>query len=260
MRKYYFEESKLVNRLRTRFGIDKPYALPWGEWDEWNAKTKKEKPFAYFITETLPEFLDKILSYIPTPISDIRYYCRNRFYRKSHVLPCYFKPGQYHDLDERLLHGIMNSLVDFVEVEKAYKSRWCVTEESQTAKWRNGRCPELGLEYLAWEMTLDSEDLDETERSDSQAAVAREIKAVYDWWKVTRPARPDPYDASGWSEYCKVSEEQGYKIFSNKEKNPELEELSTVTHKKLREIEAAYDAEDEAMLIRVIKIRCSLWA
>jgi hypothetical protein len=260
MRRHYFEESELVNRLRTRFGIVKPYALPWGEWDEWNAQTKKEKPFAYFITETLPEFLDKCLNKIPTPIDDIRYYCRNRFYRKSHVLPCYFKPGEYHDLDERLLHGVMNSLVDFVEIEKAYKSRWCNTEESKTAKWRNGRCPELGLEYLAWEMTLDSEELDITERSDSQAATAREIKEIYDWWKVTRPARPDPYDASGWSEYCRKSEAAGYTIFSNKEKDPELAAMSDLTHKKLREIEAAYDTEDEDMLIRVIKIRRSLWA
>ena len=260
MRRHYFEESKLVDRLRTRFGIIKPYALPWEEWDEWNEKIKKEKPLAYFITEIVPEFLDKVLGKIPTPISDIRYYCRNRFNRKSHVLPCYFKPGEYHDLDERILHGLMNSLVDFVEVELAYKSRWCNTEESKTAKWRKGRCPELGLAHLAWEMTLDSEALDITERSDSQAATAREIKVIYDWWKFTRPARPDAYDASGWAEYCKKSEEQGYKLFSNKEKSPELAELSTVTHKKLREIEAAYEAEDEAMLIRVIKIRRSLWA
>ena len=76
MKRYYFEESKLVDRLRTRFGIVKPIALPWGEWDEWNEKIKKEKPVAYFITETVPEFLDNVLGKIPTPISDIRYYCR----------------------------------------------------------------------------------------------------------------------------------------------------------------------------------------
>ena len=260
MRRHYFEESELVNRLRTRFGVVKPYALPWDEWDEWNEKTKKAKPWAYWITETVPEFLDKILDKIPTPIDDIRYYCRNRFYRKSHVLPCYFKPGEYHDLDERLLHGIMNSLVDHVEVELAYKSRWCNTEESKTAKWKNGRCIPLGLSHLAWEMTLDDPSIDITERADSQAATAREIKAIYDWWKVIRPARPDAYDASGWTEYCERNREAGNNIFSNKKKDPELAELSTVTHKKLREIEAAYDAEDEAMLIRVIKIRRSLWA
>jgi len=260
MKRYYFEESKLVDRLRTRFGIVKPIALPWREWDEWNEKIKKEKPVAYFITETVPEFLDNVLGKIPTPIADIRYYCRNRFYRKSHVLPCYFKPGEYHDLDERLLHGIMNSLVDFVEVELAYKSRWCNTEESKTAKWRKGRCPELGLAHLAWEMTLDDPNLGVYDRCDSQATTAREVKAIYDWCKITRPARPDPMDASGWSEYCKKSEAAGHSIFSNKEKDPLLVEMSDMTHKKLREIEAAYDAEDEEMLMRIIKIRRSLWA
>jgi hypothetical protein len=88
MRKHYFEESQLVDRLRSRFGILKPYALGWDEWDEWNEKIKKEKPIAYFITETVPEFVDRILEKIPTPLDDIRYYCRNRFNRKSHVLPC----------------------------------------------------------------------------------------------------------------------------------------------------------------------------
>ena len=260
MRRHYFEESELVNRLRTRFGIDKPYALGWGEWDKWNEKIKKEKPVAYFITETFPEFLDNVLDKIPTPIADIRYYCRNRFNRKTHILPTGFKPGEYHDLDERLLFGIMNGLVDYVEVELAYKSRWCNTEESKTAKWKNGRCPELGLAHLAWEMTLDGEELDVTERCDSQAATAREVKAIYDWWKFTRPNRPDPYDASGWSEYCEASREAGHNIFTDKEKDPELAEMSNVTHKKLREIEAAYDAEDEEMLIRVIKHRRSFWA
>jgi histone acetyltransferase (RNA polymerase elongator complex component) len=67
-------------------------------------------------------------------------------------------------------------------------------------------------------------------------------------------------DASGWSEYCEKSREAGHNIFSNKEKDPELVEMSNKAHKKLREIEESYDAEDEEMLIRVIKRRRSLWA
>ena len=259
MRTYAHEWNFFVY-LRRRLGVEKPYALEWGAWEKWEAELKKEKPVAFFLTETIPDIINNIGNHIPTPIDDIRYYCRNRFYRKSHVLPCGFKPGEYHDLDERLLHGIMTSLIDFVEIEKAYKSRWCNTIESKNAKWRNGRCPELGLAYLAWEMTLDDPALDINERSDSQAEVAREIKAIYDWWKFTRPNRPDAYDASGWSDYCEKSMEAGYSIFSSKEKDPELVEMSDVSHKKLRDIEAAYDAEDEDMLIRVIKIRRNLWA
>jgi len=252
----YASEWKIFLYLRKRFGVEKPFALEWGKWEEWNKQLKEEKPLAYFLTETVPDFIDDVTHYIPTPISDIRYYCRNRFYRKTHVLPTGFKPGEYHDLDERILHGIMNALVDYVEVELAYKSRWCGTEESKTAKWRNGRCPELGLAHLAWEMTLDDPSLDESNRCDSQAATAREIKAIYDWWKA-RPNRPDPYDISGWSELCDEKRNGGLRIFEKG--SPEYERRKTKSFKMLRKIEAQYEKEDEEMLIRVIKHRRSLW-
>ena len=132
----YAQEWKIFNKLRKQFGIEKPVALEWGGWEKWDAKIKKEKPFAFFLTETLPDFINDVAEYIPTPISDIRYYCRNRFYRKTHVLPTGFKPGEYHDLDERILHGIMNGLVDYVEVELAYKSRWCNTWSSTSCTAR----------------------------------------------------------------------------------------------------------------------------
>ena len=47
-------------------------------------------------------------------------------------------------------------------------------------------------------------------------------------------------------------------MFSN-DRTPELEEMSDRSHKLLQEIEAAYEAEDEAMMIRLIKARDSLW-
>jgi hypothetical protein len=43
------------------------------------------------------------------------------------------------------------------------------------------------------------------------------------------------------------------------DKSPELKAMSDAAHEKLREIEAAYEAEDEAMMIRLIKARDSLW-
>lgn len=252
----YANEWKIFNYLRKRFGVDKPVALEWGGWEKWEEKVKKEKPMAYFLTETVPDFINDVTHYIPTPIADIRYYYRNRFYRKTHVLPTGFKPGEYHDLDERILYGIMNSLVDYVEVELAYKSRWCNTEESKTAKWQNGRCPELGLAHLAWAMTLGSEELDEVERCNSQAASAREIKIIYDWWK-SRPNRPDPYDVSGWSEICEDRQNGGLKMFEKG--STEFERRKDKALKTLRKIESQYEKEDQDMLIRVIKRRHSLW-
>lgn len=254
----YPHEWKFFEYLRKRYGIEKPYALEWGGWEKWEEQIKKEKPWAFFLTETVPDFINDVANYIPTPIANIRYYCRNRFYRKTHVLPTGFKPGEYHDLDERILHGMMNALVDYVEVELAYKSRWCNTDESKTAKWRNGRCPELGLVHLAWEMTLDDPALDITERSDSQAQTAREVKAIYDWWKFTRPARPDAYDASGWTELCDEKRNGGIGFLEKG--SDEFELRRSESHKQLRKIEEDYEKEDEEMLIRMIKRRRSLWA
>jgi hypothetical protein len=253
----YANEWKIFVYLRKRFGVDKPFALEWGGWEKWEEKVKKEKPLAFFLTETFPDFIDDVARYIPTPIDDIRYYCRNRFYRKTHVLPTGFKPGEYHDLDERILHGIMNGLVDYVEVELAYKSRWCNTEESKTAKWRNGRCPELGLSHLAWEMTLDEASLEEHERSTSQAETAREVKEIYDWWKFTRPARPDAYDVSGWSDLCEEKRADGGNMFDRGD--ADYQERSRKSLEIVRKIEQEYEDEDQEMLIRVIKRRRSLW-
>ena len=37
-----------------------------------------------------------------------------------------------------------------------------------------------------------------------QALRAKEIKELYLWWTVTYRARPDPYDASGWTAHCEA--------------------------------------------------------
>jgi hypothetical protein len=97
-------------------------------------------------------------------------------------------------------------------------------------------------------------------RPTGQAERAREIKELYVWWTVTYRNRPDAYDASGWTEYCEASRiANGGKLSFSSDKSPELKEMSDKSHKLLQEIEAAYEAEDEAMMIRLIKARDSLW-
>jgi hypothetical protein len=92
-----------------------------------------------------------------------------------------------------------------------------------------------------------------------QALRAREIKELYTWWTVTYRNRPDPYEVSGWTEYCeKTRLLNDGRLFGSK-KTPELEELSIRSHELLHKIEADYAAEDEAMMIRLIKARDSLW-
>jgi len=170
---------------------------------------------------------------------------------------------------------LFNELVDFVEVEQAWHH--CIWNEEARKKYnvpwyrsgwlrlRTWRCPEAGLDYLNWAKTLTNEEfLEEGEKHKAeptyQAKAAKEIIELYTWWTVTYRNRPDPYEASGWSAYCEASREaNGGKLGWSQDKSPELKKMCDKAHKLLRKIEADYTKEDEQMMIRLIKIRESLW-
>jgi hypothetical protein len=90
---------------------------------------------------------------------------------------------------------------------------------------------------------------------------AKEIIELYTWWTVTYRNRPDPYEASGWTAYCEESRAaNGGKLsWSGHKDNAELRAKSDAAHKALREMEESYAKEEEEMMIRLIKIRDSLW-
>lgn len=259
MSRRYWAGSAVVKRMRAWFGIEKPLAAQWGEWDDWKQKTKREHPIGYWLTEKLPSHLERIPETFIDPFHNISYYIRNRWHRQTHVLRTGFKPGTYHDLRERLLYGCMESLVDFVEIEKAWMAYIC--DGTDTVKLRKGgRSVEAGLKYLEWEMTLDDPALSSTEASPTQAQCAREVYEIYTWWKTLRPARPDPFDASGWSDYCDEQRGSGLDFLDERrERSSEDIERSRSILNKCRELEAAQDDEDTAMLIRLMKIRLHLW-
>ena len=259
MRTYLVDKS-IFKKLRKRFGIEKPYALEWGGWKRWKKETRAAHPVGYFLTETVPDFLSHVYDKLTSPYYDTRYYIRNRFFRKCHVLPTGFKPGQYHDLDSRILHGLMQSLVDFVEVEKAWMHSWVAKKKY---KFKNGRCAQAGLDYLKWEMELTNKEWASKDDPSygaftEQAKNAREVYEIYNWWKNTYPNRKDPMDASGWSAYCDRLDREGRNILDHKETPADRKESKRAL-KLLRKIEQQYEREDEQMLIRLIKIRKSLW-
>ena len=121
------------------------------------------------------------------------------------------------------------------------------------------------MEYLRWAEKLTNEEfLEEGEKHLAvptyQAKAAKEIIELYTWWTTTYRNRPDPYDASGWTEYCEASRAaNGGKLSWSGDKDPELKKMSNVAMKKLRKMEADYEKEEEQMMIRLIKIRGSLW-
>ena len=248
------------------------------EWHDWEDKAKRYHPVRYWLAE---EGLGYIQDFVTWPIRtlyDIKYYINNRWVSRTHSLTAHprdIKPGQWRDVGDRFLPCLFNELVDFVEIESAWSHIAWGDKEARAKynppfwasgwfRWRVWRSPQAGLDHLDWAMTLTNTDWCESDdpeygKPTSQAIRAREIKELYTWWTTVYPNRPDPHDASGWSEYCeKTRLLNDGRLFGSK-KTPELEELSTRSHELLQKIEADYAAEDEAMMIRLIKARDSLW-
>lgn len=248
------------------------------EWDTWRDEAKGYHPVRYWVAE---EALDAVQNFIWWPVDQLyslKYYINNRWVTRTHSLTAHardIKPGQWQDVGNRFLPCLFNELQDFVEIETAWSHIAWGDKEARAKydppfwasgwfRWRTWRCPQAGLDHLDWAMTLtNAEWLEEGEKHlaepTGQAKSAREIKELYLWWTETYRNRPDPYEASGWTEYCeKTRLLNDGRLFGSK-KTPELEELSTRSHELLQKIEADYAAEDEAMMIRLIKIRDSLW-
>ena len=271
----YWSCTKFADWVR---GTPKLIAGTSEEWDEWNNDTKRYNPIRYWIAEEALDAIQGFFLYIPERLNDVRYYINNRWVSKSHALTAHprdIRPGSWSDVGNRFLPCLFNELVNFVEIEQAWHYVMWNDEErkkfdvpwwrSGWLRWRTWRSPEAGMAYLTWASTLTNEEfLDEGEKHLAeptyQANAAKEIIELYTWWTTTYRNRPDPYEVSGWSAYCELSRLQndGRLSFSS-DKTPELAEMSKTALDKLQEIEAAYEAEDEAMMIRLIKIRQSLW-
>ena len=277
MRSHYWTCSKFADWVR---GTAKLSAGTSEEWDKWRTTAKMKHNFRYWLAEEGLDYVQNVFYYIPDRLNDIRYYINNRWVSRSHALTAHpqdIKPGSWSDVGNRFLPCMFNELVDFVEVEQAWHH--CIWSDEARKKynvpwyrsgwlrWRTWRCPEAGLDYLRWAMTLTNEEfLDDDKKHEAvptyQAKAAKEILELYTWWTQTYRNRPDPYDASGWSQYCDDCREilgDGAMSMFKDHGNKKLKKAGDKAHKLLRKIEEAYEKEDEEMMIRLIKVRQSLW-
>ncbi len=277
----HMNSKPLFNWLRKIFKVDKPNSCPAKHykegdetWDEWDKRIKTAQPIGYFVTETLPDFIDDIRGLYKNPISDLSAYMSNRFRSQIHNLRTRLPIGKYYEVDTRILYGVFNTLVDFIECEKAWDHvSWNDDHRQEFSlkwyhrvrvvrwffEWRN---PEAGIAKLKWEMTLDKPDIDEYGNDMSsplQAASAKEQYELYNWWKNVRPNRPDPWAIMTGFEQRMAEKypEESHKLFSEYDEVDEIER--SALYKQMDAIERQYDEEDEAMLIRLIKIRSHLW-
>jgi hypothetical protein len=276
MRSNYWTIGKFADWLR---GTPKLKCGTSEEWDAWTEQAKTAHPIRWWIAEEGLDHLQKFVYYIPDRLNDIRYYINNRWITRSHALTAHprdIAPGTWRDVGNRFLPCLFNELVDFVEIEQAWHH--CIWSDDAKTKFnvpwyrkgwlrlRTWRCSEAGMEYLRWAETLTNEEfLEEGEKHKAeptyQAKAAKEIIELYTWWTVTYRNRPDPMDASGWSAHCEAMRVKypGSMFSSLNSKDPADRKASDKAHKLLTKIEKAYEKEDEEMMIRLIKIRESLW-
>jgi hypothetical protein len=277
MRNHYWTCSKFADWLR---GTTKGCAKTAEGWAEWEARAKAAYPIRWWLAEEGLDILQRIVYWPTDTLYAIKYYINNRWVTRTHSLTAHsrdIKPGTWCDVGNRFLPCLFNELQDFVEVELAWwHIAWSDPAEKEKYKapfwatgwfrWRTWRCPQAGLDNLEWQRQLrwkedevgpDSKNLG---KLTPQAVKAQEILDLYTWWTQTYRNRPDPHDASGWSAYCEASRlANGGKLAFGGDKTPELKKMSDKAHKLLRKIEAAYEKEDEEMMIRLIKVRHGLW-
>ena len=289
-RSSYWSSSALSKWIRTKFGLSNPVSLTHEGWNEWRKQCKQISPFIHWLTETAFNKIQKVVYWPIDMIWDIRCAIKSRFFEKSHYLHTKLDPWAYHEIDHRMLHGMFETLVDFVEIEKAWMNVIWGQDDNrvkfgykwyETNRWINWflsdrRHPESGLDHLNWEMSLiknedwfgcDEEAIQKAKETGifntltPQALAAKEQFELYHWWKHIRPNRPDPHDASGYADYFKKLEEKhnGDFLAGLGDQSPELAEEGRVCGKRHLEIEEAYEKEDTDMLIRLVKIRKSLW-
>jgi hypothetical protein len=277
-RSHYWSCSKFADWVR---GTPKLGAGTSEQWDEWSRKAQGHNRIRYWLAEEGLDYVSNVVYFIPDTIYAIKYYINNRWVSRTHSLTAHsrdIEPGSWCDVGNRFLPCLFNELVDFVEIELAWSHIAWGSEEDKTKyaapfwasgwfRWRVWRCPQAGLDNLEWQRQLRwnedevGKDFKGLGELTPQAVKAQEILDLYTWWTTTYRNRPDAYEASGWTAVCEASRiANGGKLnWSGREKDPTLKKASDKAHKLLQKIEADYEKEDEAMMIRLIKVRHGLW-
>lgn len=255
--------KRLFHRLNSWLDYDPPGSLSSTGWRLFNKEFKERAPIRYWLMHDLRRQL-----YLPVKwkYERIVRWISYRTIDKYHIIDTGLPP-EYYDIDTLMLHSNFTLLKNFVEVEQAWQ-KYCWTEEyKNSGKWIEKkfpriygmffpfRRPDLGIKHFEWAATLDDPSLPPFERSDQQAQDAREILALYNWWVKERPARKE-FPSVGY-------DDQGLGILSSLDDdfNHDADDykLNREIADKNRDLEEQWRDEDDAMLMRLIKIRRGLW-
>jgi len=157
----------------------------------------------------------------------------NRFWYKWNRIHIKTLDEQWHDRDYVLMHAMFQILVDFVEGEDP---RVLVDDPN----------------YLQGE--TEPSTIAAIER---QEANRKELKALYLWWKNVYPNRKDPIETADSPNFDDMwgNDAAKRKAWDESEAGKKWHEAC----QKSWEFDDLCDKEDTEMMIRLIKVRHSLW-
>jgi hypothetical protein len=165
-------------------------------------------------------------------VSNTYWWLKHRTWDRYHVVHIRSLEPGYHDVDVRMFHAAFDLLVDFVEGELAYEAYTGFSVEKpwwQTTKsYVKANAEMLANRHFDW-VASDS-DVGDAQRN-SMAAV----KELYVWYKHKRPKRANAKDL--WA----------------------LNNEPQARYQKRVDLTKSYEEEDTANLIRLVRIRGSLW-
>ena len=265
----YWSCSRLADKIR---GLEKIKYGSTNEWSMWRKSAKDFNKFRYWLAENLDTLQDLIYWPYDT-YDDIRVYINNRWVTHSHALTASsknLKRGQWCDLGNRFIPCLFDELVNFVEIECAHMHslgdnpvKIPFFKKIRFSPWRS---KEAGLANLEWQSSLVFDETCGIKPSDKsygkptpQALAAKKIRDLYLWYTDVYANRPDEHDASGWTKYCDSKRELNKDEWFLENETPEMKKMGTDALKLCAKIEKQYQEEDTKQLIRLIKVRDSLW-
>jgi len=274
-RSTYWSCTDFADTIR---GTPKMSAATSEEWHQWRIDAQKKSSFRYWLAEELLDSLQDIV-YFPYDVAhSIRIYIDNRFMHRLHLMDTKLKPGQYYEFDTRLIHGAFETFIDFIDsecasymlaisndefIEKVVKKYLIETYQyfppgkgndiindfkrlKKTRTYWSAIKPfkneMLGLAYIVSEIEEFQESYPE------QSERAQEMLLLYTWWKKDYLTRKDPFDIY----FLPDSDDDDDISFTLSDEKKEI-------YAKISELEKARDEEDTEMLIRLIKLRRSIW-
>lgn len=228
----YWSSSAFAKWLRKKAGLTNPTALTLEGWDEHEKQCKEKSPIVHYITDVFFNKVQRVVSLPWDIVYTLKCYHSN-VKNNSHVLDGGLEKGQWYDLSYRILPCLFNELVKYIEKEK-------------------------GLSTLEWEKSLVCDEHNGYDKDDPeygqltrQAVDAIEQESLYKWYKEVYLQRPDPHDVFN-KHYAKWGEGFGKMC---EEQKAEWKECNSIYTKILEQ----YVVEEEEMLVRLVKLRYSLW-